>query len=136
MENNRSTFQRAFTHLYFLMLSADKIADLKELKIGNKIMSLENLDKAVVMKDMDLLSSLPREKVFDEGVNILKTLSKEEQLKTLGYLKLIAKVDGSYDEKESDLLNEISLNNLQISLQEIAEIEVVLKKAISEINDQ
>ena len=135
MENSESTFQHAFTHLYFLMLSADKIADLKELKLGSKIMSLENLDKEAVMKELDLLSSLPREKVFDEGVKILKDLSKEEQVKTLGYAKLIAKVDGSYDEKESDLLNEISLNNLQISLQEIAEAEVVLKKAISKTND-
>ena len=116
------------------MLSADKIADLKELKLGNKIIKLENLDKAEVMKDIDDLSALPRDNVYEQGLSLLKSLSNEDQVKILAYVKMIAKVDGSYDEKESSLLNEISINELRISLQEVFDAEQILSENISNID--
>lgn len=133
MELDKSTFQSAFTYLYFLMLSADKIADLKELTLGNKIITLEDFDKTEVMKEMDQLSAMPRDTVYERGLSLLKSLTKENQLKVLAYVKMIAKVDGSYDEKESSLLNEISINELRISLQEVFDKEQMLSEKISNI---
>jgi len=134
MRKEKSTFKQAFTHLYFLMLSADKIADLRELKLGNKIIKLENLDAAEVMKDIDYLSALPRDNVYEQGLSLLKSLSNKDQVKILAYVKMIAKVDGSYDEKESSLLNEISINELRISLQEVFDAEQILSENISNID--
>ena len=104
MKQEESTFEEAFTYLYFLMLSADKIADPSELTLGAKVMQLENWNKDAVMTKIEFLGTLPREKVFDDGQNCLKALNKEEQLKCLGYMKLMSKTDGSVDVKEIELL--------------------------------
>lgn len=133
MEEEKSSFKHAFTYLYFLMLSADKVADLKELKLGNKIMQLEKLDKNEVMKDLDILSAMPRETVFEQGMNYMRSASREIQLRCLAYIKLMAKVDGSMDENERELLNEISTNELKISIGEISSMENKLKKAIDNV---
>ena len=133
MEQQKPTLQQAFSYWYFLMLSADKIADLEELNLGSKIIKYEKLDKSAVMKDMDYLSSISREDAYKQGVNYLKSLDNDSQLKVLVYMKLIAKADGSYSQKESELLHEISLNELNISLKEIAKKEASILKAIEEI---
>ena len=133
MEEHKSTFQRAFAHVYFLMLSVDKIAHLSELALGNKIIALENMDKAEVMKDFDVLSSMHRDQVMQDSINLLKSISKKEQLKCLVYVKLIAMADGNYDESESNLLNEIGTNELNILPSEIHEIENKLKQSIANL---
>lgn len=135
MEQEKSIFKQAFTYLYFLMLSADKIADLEELKLGNKIIKLENLDKNEVMKDLDILSSIPRDKVYEQGINYMKSASREIQLKCLGYINLMAKVDGSVDEKEWKLLVDIGESELNLSMAEIATVEEKLEKALANISN-
>jgi len=133
MKQEESTFEEAFAYLYFLMLSADKIADPSELKLGAKVMQLENLNKTVVMNKIDFLSTLPREQVFDDGRNCLKALNKEDQLKCLGYMKLMSKTDGSVDVKEIELLNNLSAKELNISLADISKKEKDLEYSISEL---
>ena len=134
MEQHKSTFQKAFAYVYFLMLSADKIADLSELELGNKIIAFENMNKTEVMKLLDVLSSTHRDQVMKDGINLLKSLSKMEQLKCLGYVKLIAMADGNYDESESNLLNDIGTNKLNILPAEIQEFEYKLKQSLSNLN--
>ena len=130
MKNPNSILQNAFAHMYFLMLSADKIAHMDELDLGNKIMGIENFDKIEVMKELDRLSAVPRDEVLIQTINLLKSVSREEQLKALAYAKMIGKVDGSFDENESDLLYQIGTNMLNIKLPEIADMEEALKMRI------
>ena len=130
MKNPNSILQNAFAHMYFLMLSADKIAHMDELDLGNKIMGIENFDKIEVMKELDRLSAVPRDEVLIQTINLLKSVSREEQLKALAYAKMIGKVDGSFDENESDLLYQIGTNMLNIKLSEIADMEEALKMRI------
>ena len=134
MQHDKPAFKQAFTYLYFLMLSADKIADLKELKLGNKIIKLENLDKNEVMKDLDILSSLPRDKVYEQGINYMKSITRENQLKCLGYINLMAKVEGSFDENERKLLVDLGEKELNISMAEIAKVEGKLEKALDHLD--
>ena len=117
------------------MLSADRIAHLKELKLGSKIIKLENLDKTEVMKEIDVLSSISRKDVFDKGLALLKSLDQKEQLKCLGYIKLISKIDGFVHTSEIDLLNNLSVNQLNISLTDISVVEKELENSISKISD-
>lgn len=130
MGKPNSLLQSAFAHMYFLMLSADKIADMNELDLGNKIIRLENFDKSEVMKELDRMSAVPRGEVYQDAINILKSVSPEEQLKALAYAKMIGKVDGSLDETESDLLYQIGANELNIKLPDIAKKEEILKLKI------
>lgn len=130
MEEAKSTFEDAFVYLFYLMLSADKIADPAELILGTKIMEIEKLDKSTVMKKIDFLSSLPQEKVFTEGRSYLIALNKNEQLKCLGYIKLMSKADGNLDVNEMDLLNNLRLSELNISLDDISAEENKMKELI------
>ena len=134
MQEEKTLFKEAFTYLYFLMLSADKIADLKELSLGNKIIKLEKLNKEEVMRELDILSAMPREKVYEQGMHYLKTTTRENQLKCLAYIDLMAKADGSIDEKERQLLSDLVEKELHLSMSEIIEIEKYLEKAIDKIN--
>jgi len=134
MKQHKSPFQQAFAYLYFLMLSADNVADIKELKLGKKIINIEKLDYHDVMNQMDQLTKVPRNQIFNEAVDLIKGISKKEQVKCLAYIHLIAKIDGSYDEREKELLDQISINELNISLQEISDVEKELNKVIAKID--
>ena len=130
MEQQNSPFQQAFAYLYFLMLSADNVADIKELELGKKIIRIENLNYDEVMMQMDQLTKVPRNEIFHEAVQLLKKISKEDQLKCLAYSRLIAKIDGAYDDREKELLHELGLNEMKVTLQEIADAEKRLSEAV------
>lgn len=131
MEQEDSSFEQAIIYFFFLMLSADKIADLKELELGNKIFKSEHIDISEAMREIDTLSGMPRDKVYEVGLVYLKSLNKEDQLKCLGYIKLISSVDGNIDTNESELLNNLCLNELNFTLLEVGEIEKKLTKKLS-----
>ncbi len=131
MDQKDSSFEQAIIYLFFLMLSADKVADLKELELGNKIFKAENIDVGEAMKEIDTLSGMPREKVYEDGLVYLKSLNKSNKLKCLGYIKLISSIDGTVDANESELLNNLCVNELNISLYEVGEIEKKLVNKLS-----
>ena len=130
MERHKLNFQKAFAHLYYLMLSADRIADLNELALGNKIIEFEGFDKSGVMQQIDQLSAVSRSQVIDESVVLLKSIPRDDQLKCLAYVKMIAMSDGIFDESESDLLHNIGSNELNILPQEVGEAEKKLKQQV------
>ena len=130
MEQNISKFEEVFSYLYFLMLSADNIADPAELKFGTKILEIEKIDQKSTMKKIDFLGTLPRETVFENARKILKGLERNDQLKCLAYIKLIAKTDGDLDTSEIDLINNLTNNEIAISMKEISEMERKLKEQI------
>lgn len=134
MKQHKIRFQQAFAYLYYLMLSADNVADIKELKLGKKIINIEKLDYQDVMNQMDQLTKVPRNQIFSEAVDLIKGIAKKEQVKCLAYIQLIAKIDGSYDEREKELLDQISISELNISLQEISDVEKELNKVIAKID--
>jgi len=131
MEREKLSFQEAFANLFFLMLSADNVADIKELKLGKKIIIFEKLDYTAVMNRVDDLSRMPKDEIFVQAIDLLKSLSKEAQLKCLAYMRLIAVSDGSYDERERQLLETISKSEISISIQDIVEVEGQLRDDIS-----
>ena len=135
MQYQKLPFQKAFSYLYFLMLSADNVADIKELELGKKIIRIEKLNYKEVMTQMDQLTKVPRNEIFREAVQLLKKISKEDQLKCLAYIRLIAKIDGAYDEREQELLHEIGLNEMKVSMQEISDTEKELDKAIFRVGN-
>ena len=63
MEYQKSPFQQAFSYLYFLMLSADNVADIKELELGKKIIRIEKLNWTEVMTQLDQLKKVPRNEI-------------------------------------------------------------------------
>ncbi len=129
----KDTFERAFSILFFLILSADNIADIKELKTGNKIIDLEGFDKSRVMSEFDHLSSQSRAETYNDGISTLKLLDKPTQMKCLAYIKIIAKVDGSFDKSESDLLDKMYNEELDIDINRLDNLEKELSVVLSKI---
>ena len=135
MKQHITLFTQAFTHLYFLMLSADKIADIKELEIGNKIIKKEQLNKDEIMKGLDELSSVPRNEILAQSLSFLNQLPIDERLKCLAYISLVAKSDGEIDSNESELLTNLCKNELNISLNQVYAFEEQLQIDLSGIDD-
>lgn len=129
----KELFERAFSILFFLMLSADNIADLKELKTGNKIIDLEGFDKSNVMNELDHLSSMSHEDIYNDGISTLKLLDKPTQMKCLAFIKIIAKVDGSFDKSESKLLDKLYSEELEIDVNRLDNLEKELSIVLSKI---
>ena len=130
MDTDNNNLQITFTYLYFLMLSADSIADLKEMEFANKIIELEGFDKPEILKGLDTLSSLDRENILESAVNYLKVLDKPTQLRFLAYIKLMSKADGSMDPNEFELLRYLGQEKLDISMEEIAVSELEVQKKL------
>lgn len=131
MEQQKPTFQKAFAHLYYLMLSADRIADPSELALGNKIIKYEGFEKTEVMEQIDRLSSVSRNQVIEDCISLLRSISRDDQLKCLAYVKMIAMSDGSFDESESNLLHNIGTNELNVMPPEINKLEKQLQQKIN-----
>lgn len=134
MTKDKLAFQHAFSNLFFLMLVADNVADIKELALGKKIVKYEQLDYVTVMNRVDDLSRVSKKEVFDQSIDLLEALTKKDRLKCLAYMRLIAISDGSYDEREKELLDRISTSTINISVKELNLVEKQLRNYIDEID--
>ena len=138
MQNEQPSewFEKAFTNLFYLMFSADKVADLREFQLGSAIMKLENMNKPKAMEDIDFLANMPRNQVHSEALDALKKCNGWEQLKCLAYMKMVARIDGSIADKELYLIEEICQNEVKKDLYEVLKMEQELKPKIQQIIDE
>ena len=130
------SFEEAFTHFYYLMFSADKVADMRELQLGSAIMELEGMDKPGIMQEIDFLSQLHRDDVYESGLDAFHQSSEEEQLRCLAYMRMIARVDGSIANRELDLIQRICQDEAKKDLYDVLKLEETLTHHIQSILDQ
>ncbi len=118
-----SSFEKAFAYMFFLVMSADKVAHLDEFIILNKILRFEKIEKKSFMSTIDQLSNMENKDIYAQGIELLKSLSEPEQKKCLAYMLLIAKADGDLHLKEDTLMHKISSDELNIPFEEISGLE-------------
>ena len=138
MQNEQANewFEKAYTYLFYLMFSADKVADLREFQLGSAIMKLENMNKPKVMENIDFLSNMPRQQVKNDALAALHKCNEREQLKCLAYMKMVARIDGSIADKELYLIEEICQNEVKQDLYEVLKVEQELRPKIQQVIDE
>ena len=133
MANELTQLEKAFAHIFYLVLAADKVVDLNELSLGSKIMKLEKLDKQAIMREVDMLGSMSKREVFTEAVALLKSISKPEATRYIAYLNMIAESDGSLDKSELTLINEFPVSDFGITEQEVFTTQRKLRDNLEKI---
>lgn len=120
MKDQIYSFKDTLAYMFFLIMSADKVAHFDEFILLNKILKFESIEKKSFMMTVDQLSQLNQTEIYTNGIRLLKSLSKSEQEKCLTYMLLIAKADGTLDLKENSLIHQICTNELDILFESIA----------------
>ena len=127
----KEDFHEALTSLYYLMICADKYIDTMELEMGRIMRAIEKIDNKQFFERIDDYSNQDNRIVYDLCIHTLEQCDREEQVRCLAWMKLIAFSDGSMASREWDLYQNICLNELNLELNEVLEEQKKIKATIS-----
>jgi len=119
MITNKMNYSSVITKLYFLLIHADGKVNEREISLGQQMVSSEAIDAEEFKVQMVLLESKDRSKIYSDGVAGLKKLEREEQVRIIAWLCVVANADGFMDRTEWQFIYRIYHNELQLPLDEV-----------------
>lgn len=124
MVTQSEKFTEAIVSLYYLISSADgKISDF-EKRICELMMKSEGIDVPEFEMTIDSIKHLSQEGVYSLCIRLLKSCTKEEQVKALAWMRAIANSDGFMAKEEWSLIFKIYKKELQLNLKEIIDYKL------------
>ena len=127
-------FREILTQLYFILVCADGNVNDKEVSYGRKMVSIEGIDEPYFLSQIKLLEIKNQGVQLPDAINQLKKLTRDEQIRCVAWLCIIANADGFMDKAEWQMIYKIYHKELQLPLDEIMKVQktislLVYKKA-------
>jgi uncharacterized tellurite resistance protein B-like protein len=91
-------------YLVKLLIDADGVADTKELEAIRKIKEIEHISDETFDEFEKPLSELKERDIYERGINLINSCSREEKLNAFSILYCLSEVDGRVHVKEIKLL--------------------------------
>ena len=107
------------TNLYFLFIHADGKVSETEIAMGNQMVKTEGMAPDEFKVQLTLLRSRDSANVYTESVAQLKKLDREQQIRCLAWLCVVANADGFMDRTEWQFIYGLYHRELRLSLDEI-----------------
>ena len=126
----KENLAEALTSLYFLMICADKYIDTRELEMGRIMRSLENIDEKQFFGRIDEYSNQDNRVVYNRCIDALERCDRQDQVRCLAWMKVIAFSDGSMATREWELYQNICLNEINLDLNEVLEEQKKIRTVI------
>ncbi len=127
IKENKSHFTEGLSSLYYLLICADRTIDTRELDMGKTMIEMEELDINHFYSKIDRYSTEPDKYVYNTCIHSLNHCSEEEKIRSLAWMKLIANADGNLDGKEFSLIQDICINEFNLSLNQVLKKEEALR---------
>lgn len=121
-------FKEVLTKLYFILICADGHVNEKEVSMGRKMVGAEGIDEQYFLSQIKLLEADNQQAKLPEAIAALKKLTKEEQIKCIAWLCVVANSDGFMDKAEWQMIYKIYHKELKLSLDEIMKTQKELAK--------
>jgi uncharacterized tellurite resistance protein B-like protein len=116
-------FQEVLTRLYFILICSDGNVNEKEVSFGRKMVEAEGIDEKYFFSQIKLLEVNNQNALLPEAILHLKKLSRDEQIRCIAWLCVIANSDGFMDKAEWQMIYKIYHKELQLPLEEIMKVQ-------------
>ena len=123
-------FKEVLTKLYFILICADGNVNEKEVSYGRKMVEAEGIDEDYFFSQIKLLEVSNQQSLLPEAIINLKKLNRDEQIRIIAWLCVIANADGFMDKSEWQMIYRIYHKELQLPLDEVMKMQKTLAQSI------
>jgi uncharacterized tellurite resistance protein B-like protein len=123
-------FKEVLTRLYFILICSDGNVNDKEVSYGRKMVEAEGIDEKYFFSQIKLLEVNNQHELLPDAVVGIKKLSRQEQIRCIAWLCVIANADGFMDKAEWQLIYKIYHKELNLPLDEIMKVQKTLAQAL------
>jgi len=123
-------FREVLTRLYFILICSDGNVNEKEVSYGRRMVEAEGIDEKFFLSQIKLIEVNNQQALLPEAIADLKKLNKEEQIRVIAWLCVIANADGFMDKAEWQIIYRIYHKELHLQLDEVMKVQKVLAQSI------
>jgi uncharacterized tellurite resistance protein B-like protein len=123
-------FKEVLTKLYFILICADGKVNEKEVSYGRKMVEAEGIDETYFFSQIKLLEVGSQQALLPNAIAHLKKLNRDEQIRCIAWLCIIANSDGFMDKTEWQIIYKIYHKELQLPLDEIMKVQKTLNQSV------
>lgn len=117
--NNKTTL----TKLYFLLAAVDGNIKPKEQAVGNAMCAVEGIGEAEFSHQLQELKTKNSALLFNESINELKRMNRDEQVRSIAWMCMIANADGFMEKVEWQLIYKVYHKELTLPLEDVLEVQ-------------
>lgn len=122
---NKTTLSK----LFFLLASVDGNIRLKEQAVGNAMCAVEGIREDDFSTMLQVYKAKNSAQIFSESIAELKKMSREEQIRSIAWMCMIANADGFMERVEWQLIYKVYHKELNLPLEEVLEVQKKLGTA-------
>jgi len=123
-------FKEVLTRLYFILICSDGNVNEKEVSYGRKMVEAEGIDEKYFLSQIKLLEVNNQHELLPDAIVGIKKLSRQEQIRCIAWLCVIANADGFMDKAEWQLIYKIYHKELNLPLDEIMKVQKTLAQTM------
>jgi uncharacterized tellurite resistance protein B-like protein len=116
-------YKAVITQLYYILISADGHVNDHERGSGKWLAKIEGIDADDFGVQLELLKSKDKTLLLTDCIKALRKLSRNEQIRIVAWLCVIANGDGFMDKAEWQLIYKIYHKELNLPLEEIFKVQ-------------
>jgi uncharacterized tellurite resistance protein B-like protein len=123
-------FKEVLTRLYFILICSDGNVNEKEVSYGRKMVEAEGIDEQYFFSQIKILEVNNQHELLPEAIAGIKKLSRQDQVRCIAWLCVIANSDGFMDKAEWQMIYKIYHKELNLPLDEIMKVQKTLAQSI------
>lgn len=123
-------FKEVLTRLYFILICSDGNVNEKEVSYGRKMVEAEGIDEKYFFSQIKLLEVNNQQGLLPEVISNLKKLGRDEQIRCIAWLCVIANADGFMDKAEWQMIYRLYHKELDLPLDEVMKVQKSLAASI------
>lgn len=125
-------YNTIITNLYFLLIYADGNVNEREVASARQMLRAENMSETEFNSQMQELTVKDKNMLFTETLIALKRLDRQQQIRVVAWLCVVANADGFMERSEWQLIYRIYHKELELPLSEIFSAQKDLNRIIWE----
>jgi uncharacterized tellurite resistance protein B-like protein len=121
-------YKTILTQLYFILIYADGHVNDHERSSGKNLVLAEGLEEGEFRAQLELLKPKSRPLILEDCIKSLKKLDRNQQIRMIAWLCVVANGDGFMDRSEWQLIYKIYHKELHLPLEEIFKVQKELNR--------
>ncbi|WP_276374494.1 TerB family tellurite resistance protein [Chryseolinea sp. H1M3-3] len=122
------SYKSILTQLYFILIYADGQVNDHERCSGKNLVKIERFDEEDFQVQLEFLKSKDPSAILSDCIKALKKLDRNQQIRVVAWLCVVANGDGFMDKMEWQLIYTIYHKELNLPLEEIFKVQKELNR--------
>ena len=121
-------YKTILIQLYFILINADGHVNDHEQSTGKHLVKYEGLEEEEFRMQLESLKSKNHPLLLEDCIKSLKKLDRNQQIRMIAWLCVVANGDGFMDRSEWQLIYKIYHKELHLPLEEIFKVQKELNR--------